>query len=168
MVSLKRVVSRWRAFLFQNRFNYINDLVQTERRNYSTLKLAFARKFGSEYKSEMYRAQLQCRFRKQNETISELVSSIMKLTRQSYPKATTSLLDTLSVDYFIDALIDDSDVRIRLRQAQPESIMQAETLAIRLDTCKSADRARHRSVCSADEKAFQDNSSAKSELLPFF
>ena len=145
----------------------LSDLDQTERRDYDKLKLALARKFGSEYKSEMYRAQLQCRFRKQNETISELATSITKLTRQAYPKANTSLLDTLAVDYFIDAL-DDSDVRLRLRQTQPENITQAETLAIRLETCKSADRARHRTICSASEDSQSDKTDSKTELAPLF
>ena len=90
----------------------------------------------------MYRAKLQSRFRQKSETISELASSIMKLTRQAYPKADLQLLDTLAVDYFIDAL-EDSDIRLRLRQSQPESITQAETLAIRLETFTNADRFKH-------------------------
>ncbi|CAG2248375.1 unnamed protein product [Mytilus edulis] len=128
--------------------------------------MALARKFGSEFKSEMYRAQLQCRFRKRDESISELATSIMKLTRQAYPKANTGLLDTLSVDYFIDAL-DDPDVRIRLRQTQPENITHAETLAIRLETCKSADRARHRTVCITTEEN-SGKTDVKTELVPLF
>ncbi|CAG2239909.1 unnamed protein product [Mytilus edulis] len=104
-------------------------------------------------------------FSKKRESISELATSIMKLTRQAYPKANTGLLDTLSVDYFIDAL-DDPDVRIRLRQTQPENITHAETLAIRLETCKSADRARHRTVCITTEKN-SDKTDVKAELVPF-
>lgn len=113
----------------------LSDLTQDERRNYSRLKLVLSRKFGSAYKAEMYRAKLQSRFRQTSESISEFASSIMKLTRQAYPKADLQLLDTLAVDYFIDAL-EDSDIRLRLRQSQPESITQAETLAIRLETFK--------------------------------
>ena len=104
----------------------LSDLTEDERRDFSKLKSALSRKFGSEYKSEMYRAKLQSRFRQKSETISELASSIMKLTRQAYPKANLQLLDTLAVDYFIDAL-EDPDIRLRLRQSQPESITQAET-----------------------------------------
>ena len=111
----------------------LSDLNQEERRDFSKLKLALSRKFGSEYKAEMYRAKLQSRYRLKSETISELATSIMKLTHQAYPKAQLSLLDTLAVDYFIDAL-DDPDIRLRLRQSQPESITQAETLAIRLES----------------------------------
>lgn len=133
----------------------LSDLNQDERRDFSKLKLALSRKFGSEYKAEMYRAKLQSRFRNKNETISELATSIMKLTRQAYPKADLRLLDTLAVDYFIDAL-DDPDIRLRLRQSQPETITQAETLAIRLETFKSADRVRHRTVCMSTEKTDPD------------
>ena len=72
------------------------------------LKLALGRKFGSEYKAEMYRAKLQSQM---SESISELASSIMKLTRQAYPKADIQLLETLAIDYFKDAL-DDPDIRM--------------------------------------------------------
>ena len=129
----------------------LSDLTQDERRNYSRLKLVLSRKFDSAYKAEMYRAKLQSRFRQTSESISEFASSIMKLTRQAYPKADLQLLDTLAVDYFIDAL-EDSDIRLRLRQSQPESITQAETLAIRLETFKNADRFKHRSVCGVSEE----------------
>ena len=147
----------------------LSDLNQEERRDFSKLKLALSRKFGSEYKAEMYRAKLQSRYRLKSETISELATSIMKLTRQAYPKAQLSLLDTLAVDYFIDAL-DDPDIRLRLRQSQPESITQAETLAIRLETFKAADKVKHRTVCSTSEHSdsgiSEDKSDVEKHILP--
>lgn len=149
----------------------LSDLNENERRDFSKLKLSLARKFGSEYKAEMYRAKLQSRFRSKTESISELATSIMKLTRQAYPKANTQLLDTLAVDYFIDAL-DDSDIRLRLRQSQPDTITQAETLAIRLETFKTADKVKHRTVCLSTQKDKletvddSEKSGVKNELMP--
>jgi len=142
----------------------LSDLTQDERRNYSRLKLALSRKFGSAYKAEMYRAKLQSRFRQKSETIYELASSIMKLTRQAYPKADLQLLDTLAVDYFIDVL-EDSDIRLRIRQSQPESINQAETLAIRLEIFKNADRFKHRSVCIVSEEKESVSNDGKADLI---
>lgn len=75
----------------------------------------------------------------------------MKLTRQAYPKADMKLLDTLAVDYFIDGF-DDTEIRLMLRQSQQETITQAGTLAIRLETFKTADKVKHRTVCSYSEQ----------------
>lgn len=87
----------------------------------------------------MYRARLQTRVRGTNESLSELAQSINKLTRQSYPGADPHITNILSLDHFINA-IADSDVRLRLREARPKDINEAEIVAIRLETHRLADR----------------------------
>lgn len=46
---------------------------------------------------------------------------IRKLTRQAYPSASSSLLDVLALDHFVDALTDP-DMRFRIRESRPKSI----------------------------------------------
>ena len=89
----------------------------------------------------MFRARLQTKTRGKNETLTELAQSVRKLTRQAYPTADSSLINTLSLDYFIDA-IPDSDMRLRIREARPSNINQAEIHAVRLETHKIADKQR--------------------------
>ena len=109
------------------------------------------------------------RYRQKSESISELASAIMKLTRQAYPKANMQLLETLAIDYFIDAL-DDPDIRMRLRQSQPDTLTLAETLTIRLDTCKTADKVKHRAVFLSKESEenvkLDDGSRVEDRLIP--
>ena len=44
----------------------------------------------------------------------------------------------LALDQFVDAM-SDPEIRLRLREARPRDISEAETLAIRLETYRLAD-----------------------------
>lgn len=55
------------------------------------------------------------------------------MTRQVYPTADTTIISILALDQFIDAL-PDPEMRLRLREAKPKDINEAEILAIRLET----------------------------------
>lgn len=57
----------------------------------------------------------------------------MKLTRQAYPTTDQSVLNILALEQFIDAL-PDPDIRLRLKEARPPDINDAEIIAIRLET----------------------------------
>lgn len=57
----------------------------------------------------------------------------MKLTRQAYSTTDQSVLNILALEQFIDAL-PDPDIRLRLKEARPPDINDAEIIAIRLET----------------------------------
>jgi hypothetical protein len=103
------------------------------------------RRFGSLGRAELFRAQLKNRIKGNHESISELAQSIKKLTRLAYPTTDQSMLNILSVDQFIDAL-PDPGLRLRLREANPRDINEAEILAIRLETHRMADAQRSSSL----------------------
>ncbi|CAC5389473.1 unnamed protein product [Mytilus coruscus] len=67
--------------------------------------------------------------RGKGESLSELSQSIKKLTRQAYPSAPSTITSVLALQHFIDAL-PDADLRLRLRESNPKSIHEAETLAV--------------------------------------
>jgi hypothetical protein len=73
-----------------------------------------------------------------NESIPELSQSIKKLIRRAYPTADSAVIDTLALDFFINALTA-SDMRLRLREMRPKNLDEAEVLAIRFETYKLAD-----------------------------
>ena len=104
----------------------------------------------------MYRAQLKNRVRQRNETIPELAQNIRKLTRQAYPGANSDLIVTLALDHFIDSLLD-SETRIRLRECSPDTIQEAETLAVKLEAQRLADRQRSKNVGSLCETSEDRN-----------
>lgn len=134
-------------------------MLNVERRDYNHLVKALTTRFGSQGRAEIYRAQLQTRIRNKDETISELAQSIKKLTRRAYPDAPSSLTKILSLYHFIDA-IPDSDMRLRIREAHPKDIDEAEAQAIRLETHRLADRHRcsNRSIRAVNDKQSDQSS----------
>lgn len=62
----------------------------------------------------------------------------MKLTRQAYPTTDQSVLNILAIEQITDAL-SDPGIRLRLREARPKDINEAEIIAIRLETHRMAD-----------------------------
>jgi hypothetical protein len=119
----------------------LNEIDGDKRRDYDSLVHALHNRFGSLHRSEIFRAQLQTRVRKDNESLSVLSQDIKKLTRCAYPGAPSFVTDVLALDQFIDAL-KDPDMRLRIREARPYNINELEILAVILETFKQADNHR--------------------------
>ena len=117
----------------------LTELSPMERRDFHSLVRVLNLRFGSLNRAEIYKANLQTRVKRRDESISELAQSIKKLTRQAYPNAPSSVISTLARDHFIDAL-PESDMRLRIREAQAKDIAEAEILALRLEAYRVADR----------------------------
>jgi hypothetical protein len=117
----------------------LNELDRDQRRNYDSLVKVLYNIYGSAERSELYRAKLQTRIRGKDETLPELALSIKKLTRLAYPIAHSTLISVLSLEHFIDA-IPDGDIRLHLREVNTKNINEAETLAVRLENLKIAER----------------------------
>lgn len=133
----------------------LNELDFAGRRDFKTLVDKLTNRYGSINRSEIYRAQLKSRVRNKNETIPELAQAIKKLTRQAYPEINKDVIETLSLDNFIDA-ITDSDIRMRLRELGPKTITEAERVSVRMEANKIADKQRSRLVgrldCADEQK----------------
>ena len=127
----------------------LSELDCHERRDYQSLVKALNNRFGSVHRSEIFRAKLQSRVKNDKETLPELAQSIKKLTRQAYPGAPASVTDILALDQFIDSL-NDSDMRLRVREARPKNINEAEILAVRLETYKQAEKHRNQTLRNTD------------------
>jgi hypothetical protein len=137
----------------------LNKLDKESRKDYNSLIRVLHTRYGSAEKSELFRAKLQTRTRGKSESLPELAQSIKKLTRQAYPSAQSSLTSVLALEHFIDA-IPDGDLRLRLRESNPKSIHEAETLAVRLETLKLAERQKGCMVRQTDSvKGHSNNSS---------
>ena len=119
----------------------LNDLDSDGRRDYDTLIEKLRNRFGSVNQSEIYRTQLKSRTRHTGETIQELAQAIKKLVRQAYPGVNKEVIETLSLDNFIDA-ITDSEIRMRVRELSPKSLDEAEQICVRLEAYKVADKQR--------------------------
>ena len=63
------------------------------------------------------------------------------MTRCAYPGASSSVTDVLALYQFIDAL-KDPGMLLRIREARPYNINEADILAVRLETFKQVDNHR--------------------------
>lgn len=133
----------------------LSELDYDGRRDYKTLIEKLAHRFGSVNRSEIYRTQLKSRVRNKSESIPELAQAIRKLVRQAYPGVNKDVIETLSIDNFIDALTD-SDIRLRVRELGPKTLAEAERTALRLESHKIADRQRSRLVGQIDTGSEQN------------
>ena len=128
----------------------LSELDSVHRRNFTSLVSALQCRFGTVNRAGVYRAHLKIRVRQRGETIPELAQNIRNLIRQAYPGASSDLIDTLALDYFIDSLLD-SETRLRLREYSSKTIQEAETLAVKLEAQRLADRQRSKNVGSLSE-----------------
>jgi hypothetical protein len=121
----------------------LGSLSDKERRDYNKLVTALTVRFGMAHQSELARAKLKCRSRGKEESIPELAESVETLTRAAYPDASSDLQDTIAKDNFIDALLDE-DMRLKVRQARPQSLQAALENALELESFQLASRHRNR------------------------
>ena len=134
----------------------LSELDHEGRRDYNTLVEKLANRFGSVNRSEIYRAQLKSRVRNKGESIPELAQAVKKLVRQAYPGVNKDVIETLSIDIFIDALTD-SEIRLRVRELGQKTLADAERTALRLESHKIADKQRSRLVGILETDSRQGN-----------
>lgn len=134
----------------------LSELDHEGRRDYNTLVEKLANRFGSVNRSEIYRAQLKSRVRNKGESIPELAQAVKKLVRQAYPGVNKDVIETLSIDIFIDALTD-SEIRLRVRELGQKTLADAERTALRLESHKIADKQRSRLVGQLETDSRQEN-----------
>ena len=152
--------------LHGNARTILQELETTEKRDYRTLVKKLTERYGSLNKVEVFRTQLKNRVRKPGESISELAQNIRKLSIQSYPNAPKTWIETIGLDSFIDALTD-SDIRIKLKEAELTTISEAEQTGIRLEAYRTADKQRHQviPVCVAEQTKPNETVNNKLETL---
>ena len=81
--------------------------------------------------------------RKKEESLPELAEDIERLTRLAYPDAAPEMIDVLSKDQFIDAIVVE-DIRLRIRQNKPGSLREALEYALELESYHLANNQRIR------------------------
>ena len=94
----------------------LGDLAGRVPKKYEELITALNERFSPPNQMELHRAQLRERKQRATDSLPELGQSIRRLTNLAYPTAPYDVRETLSKEYFIDALID-SDIRLRIKQS---------------------------------------------------
>ena len=125
----------------------LSELEKEQRTNYDTLVRALFNRFGSINRVEIFRSKLKSRYQEKGETLPELAQNIRKLTRLAYPSASTEVVEILAIEQFTEA-INDSDIRLRLREQGPNTMSEVETWAVKQEVHRIADTQRNRMVGS--------------------
>lgn len=123
----------------------LGELTEIQKRDFESLVEVMRKRYGTRHKAEIFRSNLKSVIRQPGQSITELAQQIKKLTRQAYPDASSDLTEILALDAFVDSL-DNSEIRLRLRECCPTTIAEAETIAVRLETHRQVDKQRLQSV----------------------
>ena len=109
----------------------LGDLAGGVPKKYLELITALNERFSPPNQMELHRAQLRERSKEQR-SLPELGQSIRRFTNLAYPTAPYDVRETLSKEYFIDALID-SDIWLRIKQSRPATLNDAIPQAVELE-----------------------------------
>ena len=119
----------------------LTDLGVNKRRNYTELLAALESRFHPANQTLYYRVQLKSKTKADNESLPELAQAIRRLATQAYPDASYDLLETLTLDHFVDALVD-TDMRYRVYQAKATTLDAAVCAALEWEAFQKAEKHR--------------------------
>ncbi|CAC5409281.1 Retrovirus-related Pol polyprotein from transposon 297 [Mytilus coruscus] len=105
--------------------------VRLKQVQYNTTSAASCTSSGDEKEKE--------RRQRASETLPELGRTIRRLVNRAYPLAPIEAKETLSKDYFFDAL-HDSEMRIKIKQSRPQNLNQVICLAVELEAFYKAEK----------------------------
>ena len=121
-----------------NARSLLSELTEEQRKDYDTLVQKLTVRYGLQHMAEVYQAQLKSKVKGKTESIVELAQSIRKLSRQGYPNASLEMIEVLTLDHFIDFLVD-TNISLLICEVWPKSLSEAETMAARLEAHRIAD-----------------------------
>ena len=119
----------------------LGNLPVEDQKDFEALSKALSDRFSPESQTELYRAQLKEREWKHGENVAEFGQRILRLTTLSYPKADPSLIKSLAMGFFIDA-ISDAEMRLKIQQTRPKDLNEAVKVAVELEAFDRAERQR--------------------------
>ena len=127
------------------------SLPHQKRTDYDALVMALNSRFGVAHQTELARVQFRNRKRLKDEALPELACDIERLVQQAYPEASSVMHETLAIDQFIDALVDE-DMRLRLRQSKANTLQEALKLALELESFVSGQQTKEQGGSSERDK----------------
>jgi len=94
-------------------------------------------RYSGERQAEKYRAELQIRRRRSNETLSDLHQDIRRLMALPYPRLTAEAREEIACDHFTNAL-SDPDFALKVKERTPKSLDEALSVALRLEAWRKS------------------------------
>ncbi|KAK3729190.1 hypothetical protein QZH41_008864 [Actinostola sp. cb2023] len=117
----------------------LGDLTVSQRKYFTALTTALSTCFGTDNRTEIYRASLRTRTRRKDESLPELAQAIRRLTRCAYPQAPADMREDIAKNHFIDALVD-LEAKWKVKQGRPSTLNQAHEVAVELGAFQLTNR----------------------------
>ncbi len=111
----------------------LGNLDGRERMEFYCLAPLMEQRFDLENQEELFRAELKGRVRKSKESIPQLAHEIRRLAKRAYPNDAHAILETLTKDHFLDALLDP-EMCWKIFQSCPLTLNDAMGTALELET----------------------------------
>jgi len=105
----------------------------------NTIVTALQQRFQNPYLQNLYRLQLSKRRRRDNESLLQMGEDMKRVARLAYPEMPEDIRDQMARDYFIKAL-DDMDMKWKVRQCRPRTMVEAICHATELDSFLKMER----------------------------
>ena len=129
----------------QETYLSLSDEIQGKR--FEVPAKALGKKFAPTERLELYKAEFQARRRMPGEKLGELAASLGKMARKAFPGLPSDILDRLAMDCFM-ASLDNADLRIRVRESNPNTLDESLSRAIQLAEIYEAENGLSRSTTS--------------------
>jgi len=98
----------------------------------SSLTKTLKMRFGGKAHADKYRIEIRNRLRKTEESLQSLHVDIRRLAALAFPSLDHQTRETISCDYFLDALADP-DFALKVREQHPEDLDSALRIALQLE-----------------------------------
>ena len=143
--------------------SYAEDLTENEQQDYWALCRSMDERFGDCLLTQVKRAELKTRRRKEGETLASLAQELNKLANQAYPRLEVKAKEELTIEAFIHA-VDDREIRMALHQRQPRNVWEAVKVAVDLEAWKEAE-SKGRTIKGQAAKLVQKETEKGNETL---
>ena len=121
-----------RSSLTGNALQILWDLGSDKEYSYEELVAMLTARYGSKGQAESFRMQLRARRQSKGESLSSLMQDIRKIITFAYPGRTSSLVEELARDAFIEALYD-RNLALQVMIKEPKGLDDAFQLASKLN-----------------------------------
>ncbi|KAJ8935361.1 hypothetical protein NQ318_021627 [Aromia moschata] len=117
----------------------LQSIPEEQQNDYDRIVGALEIRYGHKYLRQVYQSQIKSRQQRSNESLQEYEADIERLVHLAYPQAPKEFLEQISIQTFIDGLLD-TKMQQALRLGRHTTISDALVAALEFKAAKEASR----------------------------
>ncbi|KAJ8946359.1 hypothetical protein NQ318_010124 [Aromia moschata] len=117
----------------------LQSIPEEQQNDYDRIVGALEIRYGHKYLRQVYQSQIKSRQQRTNESLQEYEADIERLIHLAYPQAPKEFLEQISIQTFIDGLVD-TEMQQALRLGRHTTICDALIAALEFKAAKEASR----------------------------